>query len=366
MFDLHLLDPVWTTVETTARSLPLYGYSSADAAVVVSTTPRSGLVEVGVAIIARDALGEMADGTVEVLAECGVLSARVSVEGVWAPAALHRLSVRRDLQARNEGLLPEGSLLDATVAVVGLGSVGSQIARSLTQAGVGHFILIDPDTFAPSNVSRHVLDLSSVGKPKVAAMAQALRRINPELIVTPLQRAVGPETLAEVTTILTGCDLVVIATDSVDANRAVQLACINAGQILAVAVGCWDRAEAGEVIVADTRRGTPCYGCLRDALPTPTTSRKAAEYMLESDSTPPNVGLGADVTFIAAVATKVCLAMLTGDRELGLVEEDHSVLLASTRAGGIFSSACQVAPIRAERDPNCWLCSHLHEEGGHV
>lgn len=366
MFDLHILDSVWTTLETATRSQPLYGYCNDGAAVVVATTPRNGLVEVGAAVSAQGTLGEMADGTVEVLMEDGQLSARVSVEGVWAPAVLHRLSTRRDLQARNDGLVPHGRLAGATVAVVGLGSVGSQMARSLTQAGVGHFILIDPDTFSPVNVSRHVLDLASVGKPKVTAMADALRCVSPELTVTPLQLAAQHQTLAEVTAALAGCSLVIIATDSTGANRAAQLACIDAGQIPAVAVGCWDRAEAGEIIVSDTRRGTACYGCLRAALPTPITNRNAAEYMLESDRTPPNVGLGADVTFIAAVATKVCLALLTGDREPGLVEEDHSVLLVSTRAGGIFSSACQVAPIRAERDPNCWLCSHLHEEGGHV
>lgn len=366
MFEVLILESIFTGLRSVTTPVTLFGYQNPSTALVVATKPRPGLVEVGVATTNPHGLGEMADGTVHVLVCEGHVRAEVSVEGVWVPATLRPLSTRRELQARNEGLVPAGTLAGAAIVVFGVGSVGSLMVRHLVQAGVGRVTLIDPDVLAPSNVSRHVLDLADVGRPKVAAMADALWRINPELEVAALQLAVGPDSLPIAVATLAGASLAIIATDSVEANRAAQLACIQAAQVPAIAVGCWDRAEAAEIIVSDTRCRTACYGCLRASLPTATTGRGATEYMLQSDDTPPNVGLGLDVAFIAAVATKVCIGLLTNDQEVGLVDDEHTVLLVSTRPGGVFSVACQVSPVSAERDLDCWLCSHLHEEVDHA
>ncbi len=73
----------------------------------------------------------------------------------------------------------------ATVVVIGLGGVGSWAAEALARSAIGHLVLIDFDHIAPSNVNRqlHALE-GEFGKSKVEAMANRLKKINPELQLT--------------------------------------------------------------------------------------------------------------------------------------------------------------------------------------
>jgi tRNA A37 threonylcarbamoyladenosine dehydratase len=89
-------------------------------------------------------------------------------------------------------------LAAACVAVIGLGGVGSWAAEALARSGVGRIALIDADEVCVSNTNRqlHTLD-RTLGKPKVAVMAERLRGINPSLIVDPVERFVTPTTLPE-------------------------------------------------------------------------------------------------------------------------------------------------------------------------
>jgi hypothetical protein len=68
------------------------------------------------------------------------------------------------------------SLQSAVVCLVGVGSLGSGIARALVKAGVGRLRLIDPDILTWDNVARHELGGSSVGSSKANALAASLRR----------------------------------------------------------------------------------------------------------------------------------------------------------------------------------------------
>ena len=73
-----------------------------------------------------------------------------------------------------------------SVALVGCGALGGSLAKLLAQAGVGTFLLIDPDDLTPANVARHALGMRSVGENKAQAMAQMLRRDFPHIAaVTP-------------------------------------------------------------------------------------------------------------------------------------------------------------------------------------
>lgn len=52
-----------------------------------------------------------------------------------------------------------------TVAVFGIGGVGSYAAEALVRAGVGHLIFIDKDEVDITNLNRQlVADLTTVGK----------------------------------------------------------------------------------------------------------------------------------------------------------------------------------------------------------
>jgi tRNA A37 threonylcarbamoyladenosine dehydratase len=104
-------------------------------------------------------------------------------------------------------------LFAARVAVVGVGGVGSWAAEALARSGVGSITLIDADEVCVSNTNRQLHTLANtLGKAKVAVMAERLRAISPTLEVDAVERFVTPTTLAEL--LDRGFDLVLDACDA--------------------------------------------------------------------------------------------------------------------------------------------------------
>ena len=71
----------------------------------------------------------------------------------------------------------------ATVAICGLGGLGSNIAISLARAGVGKLILIDFDKVDLSNLNRQQYKASQIGMEKTRALEENLKEISPYIEV---------------------------------------------------------------------------------------------------------------------------------------------------------------------------------------
>jgi len=67
------------------------------------------------------------------------------------------------------------------VLVLGAGSLGSPVVDVLARSGVGSIDLVDFETLAPPNVSRHLLGMSSILQAKASAIATRLRKDIPGL-----------------------------------------------------------------------------------------------------------------------------------------------------------------------------------------
>ena len=68
----------------------------------------------------------------------------------------------------------------STVAVFGIGGVGSYVAEALARAGVGNFVLIDKDVVSITNINRQIhATLKTIGLPKVEIMKERILDINP-------------------------------------------------------------------------------------------------------------------------------------------------------------------------------------------
>lgn len=67
----------------------------------------------------------------------------------------------------------------ATVAVCGLGGLGSHIALSLARAGIGRLILIDFDRVDMTNLHRQQYKAAQIGRYKTEALADNLKEIAP-------------------------------------------------------------------------------------------------------------------------------------------------------------------------------------------
>ncbi len=72
----------------------------------------------------------------------------------------------------------------ATVAICGLGGLGSNIAVALARAGIGNLVLIDFDKVDITNVHRQQYKVNQVGRYKTEALAENLREISPYTEIT--------------------------------------------------------------------------------------------------------------------------------------------------------------------------------------
>ena len=88
-------------------------------------------------------------------------------------------------------------IANGSVAVAGLGGLGSQIALMLARAGVGELFLVDFDRVELSNLNRQAYGLSHLGQPKTSALAGMLRNINPYLNVKVMEGRVTAENAGE-------------------------------------------------------------------------------------------------------------------------------------------------------------------------
>ena len=101
----------------------------------------------------------------------------------------------------------------ATVAVCGLGGLGSNIAISLARAGVGKLILIDFDRVDITNLHRQQYKANQIGKYKTEALSENLKEIAPYIELETHTERVTEENAAH---LLQGEDIICEAFDNAE------------------------------------------------------------------------------------------------------------------------------------------------------
>lgn len=170
------------------------------------------------------------------------------LQRLYGPAAYHRL----------RGL---------TVAVVGVGGVGSWAAEALARSGVAGLVLIDMDHVAESNVNRQVQALgSTLGQAKVQALRTRIADIHPGCRVDTVEDFVEPDNWPAL--LPRPVDALVDACDQVRAKAALAAWALKGG-VTAVCVGAAggkrlpQRVEVGDL--AETTHD-PLLASLRQRL----------------------------------------------------------------------------------------------------
>ncbi len=106
-----------------------------------------------------------------------------------------------DIFSRTASLLGEKSvdkLKNSTVAVFGLGGVGSYVVEALVRAGIGSLVLVDGDVIDPSNINRQLYALqSTIGRDKAEIARERCLDINPDCIVDLRKAVVTSENIGE-------------------------------------------------------------------------------------------------------------------------------------------------------------------------
>ena len=91
-----------------------------------------------------------------------------------------------DRFTRQAELVPQEKLQELKATVIGVGAVGRQVALQLAAIGVRRLLLFDFDEVELTNVTTQGYEHTDVEKPKVLAMQEALGRIDPNIVVTPV------------------------------------------------------------------------------------------------------------------------------------------------------------------------------------
>ena len=139
------------------------------------------------------------------------------------------------------------------VAVVGLGGVGSWIVEALARSGVGHLSLIDADDLCVSNTNRQLPAVAGAyGRPKVDAMAERARAINPHIDVNTFAEFLVPANLEAL--LDRRFDVVIDACDSLRSKVGMAAWCRRRKLPLVVVGSAGGRTDATLVRLRDLSR----------------------------------------------------------------------------------------------------------------
>lgn len=172
--------------------------------------------------------------------------------------------------ARTEMLLGDAGLArlaTSSVAVFGVGGVGSFTAEALARAGVGSLTLIDHDTIDVTNINRQIHALTdTVGKAKTTVMAERIRAINPHCRVREIRAFYLPEEADSF--FETHYDYAVDAVDTVTAKVDLAVQCQVRNIPLIASMGAANKLDPTLFAVMDIYRtkGDPLARILRKKL----------------------------------------------------------------------------------------------------
>ena len=181
------------------------------------------------------------------------------------------LRYSRHLIMPEVGMDGQLKLKAAKVLCIGTGGLGAPLGVYLAAAGVGRIGLVDFDTVDLTNLQRQILfSTSDVGRPKIEAAAERLRRMNPDIQIDTFETRLTSENALD---LFKDYDLIVDGTDNFPTRYLVNDACVLLGK--QNVYGSIFRFE-GQVTVFGAPGG-PCYRCLYPEPPPPGLVPSCAE-----------------------------------------------------------------------------------------
>ena len=153
----------------------------------------------------------------------------------------------------------QARLKQSCVLIVGAGGLGTPSAQYLAGAGVGSIRIADDDRIELSNLPRQLaFTEQDIGQFKADVLAQRLRAANGEISVDARMARFDEASASQ---LLQGVDLVLDATDSLQARLDIDRATFALGRpwIMGAAL-----RTSGQWAFFDGRREQGCYHCLMD------------------------------------------------------------------------------------------------------
>jgi hypothetical protein len=242
-------------------------------------------------------------------------------------------------------------LSNKSVAIIGVGAIGSPVADNLARAGNGSFLIVDRDLFSAGNRVRHVLELQALGRWKSPALAERILRINPWASVRPAIVHLGAATGAPATELqrlhdrvvedVGACDIIVNASAHGATSRLISMIGVESNTTVVhcyVSAGSW-----GARVLVQRPSKSGCWDCLAlwqmaDAggehpvhVP-PVASDPSPSVNLEQGCADPIfTGSNFDIAEAAAAATRAVVQELVDDPEV-LPRCDYDLITLNFRS----------------------------------
>lgn len=164
-----------------------------------------------------------------------------------------------DFYSRTKMLLGSEKLLkliNAKVAICGLGGVGSAAAEALARGGIGFLRLIDFDKIAKSNLNRQLhTTLDNIGCLKAEALQNRLESINENCSFDVVNQKITADNLDS---LLSGVDYIVDAIDDVPAKIALAVWAKTKGIPIVSAMGTGNKIHPELLEIADISKTQVC------------------------------------------------------------------------------------------------------------
>lgn len=287
--------------------------------------------------------------------------------GEAVPAHLMIYDAASDPSSVYAGHWPLEEFDSVSVAVVGVGSIGSAAAVALAEYEVRNIILIDNDRLQPHNIPRHRCGYEDIGRYKVDAVADLIRSRS-RTSVDPLRMSVI-EHADFMRPLFDDVDIVICCADGVAARQATSHLC-SMSSTSAVFACVLEDGALGELVRDPARSDVGCLRCLRTALEASGSMDPEPELDLEygtGTTHRPMTAIGGDLALMGQLAAKVAVATILerrGYRDQRL-SSNHIII-------GLRPDAEWVAPFDRSRvldvglgpvpvpDPDCPLCSGDH------
>lgn len=161
---------------------------------------------------------------------------------------------RTEMLIGNDGM---EKLKNATVAVFGLGGVGSFVCEGLARSGVGNFILIDYDKTDETNINRQLIATEkTVGKYKVDLMRERIQDINPDANVETYKEFYLAD--SEIDIITEDLSYAVDCVDTIMAKIAIICSCDAINVPVISSMGTGNKLDPTMLEVADIYETSVC------------------------------------------------------------------------------------------------------------
>ena len=241
----------------------------------------------------------------------------------------------RHLTIPEVGEAGQSRLLDARVALIGAGGLGSPIAYYLAAAGVGTLRIFDDDLVERSNLQRQILHTESrIGESKAQSAAQTIAAFNPDVTIDARQIRLNASNAMEA---LQDVDVVVDGSDNLATRQLLNEAALALG--IPLVYGAIFRFE-GQVSVFWPKGGDggPCYRCLFPESPPAELTPSCAEAGV----------LGVLPGIIGTMMASETLKILLGRGEP-----------LTGRLLTFDALSCRFDELQIGADPDCSSCSDL-------